>query len=147
MTPYSPRLCLLIPTLLLGAGCAGSDVPIAGPGNPVSGTLLPGAAAPGTVNIVTAPAMRVVVTLSTGSLASDVLTLTIREELGNSRVTRSRGGIQGGGVAVFDPIDVTSLDDGTLLLSLALSNAAGSTTFQFPSVLKDTIAPPAASTR
>lgn len=140
-----PCKLLLVPVLLLATGCAGSDVPIDSPVSPVSGTILSGAAAPGTVNIETAPIMRVNVTLSASSSAADVLTLTIREELGNSRVTRSRSGIQGGGVAAFDPIDVTSLDDGILLLSLELANAAGSTTFQFPSVLKDTVAPAAPS--
>lgn len=135
------RTYLLISALALATGCANSDVPIDSPGSPVSGTVLPGSAAPGTVNIETAPVMQVNVTLSSSSTATDVLKLTIREELGNSRVTRSRSGVQGGGVVAFDPIDVTSLDDGVLLLSLELSNAAGSTTFQFPSVLKDTIAP------
>ncbi|MFT5051095.1 MAG: 6-phosphogluconolactonase (cycloisomerase 2 family) [Chlamydiales bacterium] len=141
VVPESALIRALVGCLCLLASCVRSDVPISGPTSPVSGTVLPGAAAPGTVNIETAPAMQVNVTLSSAATASDVLTLTVREELGNHRITVSHAGIQGGGVVVFDPIDVTSLDDGNLLFILALSNAAGTTIFPIPPVLKDTVPP------
>jgi len=146
VVPESVMIRTLLGSLFLLASCAQSDVPIAGPTSPVSGTVLPGAAAPGTVNIETAPAMQVNVTLSSAATATDVLTLTVREEFGNQRVTVSHPGIEGGGVVEFDPIDVTSLSDGNLQFILALSNAAGTTLFQIPSVLKDTV-PPAVPVR
>ena len=87
--------------------------------------------------------MQVVITLSSAATSDDVMTLTIAEEQGGERITVVRNAVQGGGQVAFDPIDVTSLDDGLLSLTVELANAAGTSLFDFAPVLKDTVLPAA----
>lgn len=92
------------------------------------------------VNAGNAGSVSVSVTLAAGSLASDVVNLTISN--GGNSVTSTKAGSAGAGTITFTGLNVSSLGDGTLTLSAFSTDLAGNVgATKTVTVTKDTVAP------
>jgi hypothetical protein len=92
------------------------------------------------VNAANAGSLSVSVTLPAGSLATDVVKLTISN--GANSITATKAGSAGAGTITFTGLNVSGLGDGTLTLSANSTDLAGNiSTTKTATVTKDTVAP------
>ena len=113
------------------------------PGKPSSITLTNGGGSGGAyINSGNASSIDVSVSLASGWLSTDTVTLTLQN--GSSTVTKT--GNPTSGTVTFSGIDVSGLGDGTVTISATSADAAGNVSAaQTASAPKDTVAPAAPS--
>jgi Big-like domain-containing protein len=115
------------------------------PGKPSSVTLTNGGGSGGAyINRGNVSSVNVSVTLAAGWVSTDTVTLTLAN--GGSSVTKTAN--PSSGTVTFSGIDVSSVGDGTVTISVTSTDAAGNASAaQSSSAPKDTVAPsaPAAS--
>lgn len=94
------------------------------------------------VNLANRSSLSVDVTLPPGSLATDTVTLTLAG--GTTTVTRTLPASAGAGTASFTGIDVSTLGDGTVILSATSTDVAGNVSAaKTATATKDSVAPAA----
>ena len=113
------------------------------PGRPTAVTLVNGGGAGGAyINRANASSINVSVSLGSGWLSTDTVTLTLQN--GSSTVTRTANPTSG--TVSFSGIDVSGLADGTVTMTVTDADAAGNVSAaQSSSAPKDTAAPAAPS--
>ena len=115
------------------------------PGQPSGISLANGGGAGNAyVNSANAGSLSVNVNLPAGSLATDLVTLTLAN--GASSVTRTASATAGAGTVTFSSINVAGLGDGTVTISATSTDAAGNVSSAAAAgFAKDTVAPGAPS--
>src|ERR671936_1544598 len=113
------------------------------PGRPSAVTLVNGGGSGGAyINRGNASSINISVSLGSGWLSTDTVTLTLQN--GSSTVTRTANPTSG--TVSFSGIDVSGLADGTVTISATSADAAGNVSAaQTASAPKDTVAPAAPS--